>query len=398
MVRLQAAALARRAASFARSAGPGRSVVHHGGRPDWPARGAGRAPAAVEPLEGRLLFARALGIDVSNYQTVSDWDAVYAAGKRFAFVKATEGGTYTNPQFAAQMNGASDGGVLAGAYHFARPNSNTAATEASKFLSVAGDYAKAGWLRPVLDIETSSLSKAATSAWVNDWCNRVASATGVRPLVYTYVSFAADKLDSTVTQWSPWIASYNGRDPLTSAPSGTAPWTSWSFWQYSQTGRVAGITSGDVDLNAYYYDENTLVRNHVTKGTKFAVGQQVRVNAPSGLKAWNTYASNGTYVVKPNGTTATVKGGPVFVDGYRRWQLQYAGESVTRWSAEDFLAPATTAAATTKSLAYAPATTTSSASLKTSALPYAPPSASIFSDSPVGTEVGGATADPLATL
>jgi hypothetical protein len=53
------------------------------------------------------------------------------------------------------------------------------------------------------------------------------------------------------------------------------------------------------------------------------------INAPSGLKAWDTSASNGT--------TATVISGPVFAAGYWRWELRYSGDSVNRWSAEDYL-------------------------------------------------------------
>ena len=61
------------------------------------------------------------------------------------------------------------------------------------------------------------------------------------------------------------------------------------------------------------------------------------INAPSGLKAWDTSASNGTYVLKANGTTATVISGLVFANGYWRWELRYSGDSVNRWSAEDYL-------------------------------------------------------------
>ena len=40
-----------------------------------------------------------LGMDVSSHQQNVDWASAYAAGSRFAYVKATEGGYYTNPYF-----------------------------------------------------------------------------------------------------------------------------------------------------------------------------------------------------------------------------------------------------------------------------------------------------------
>ena len=46
-----------------------------------------------------------LGMDVSSHQQNLDWVSAYAAGSRFAYVKATEGTYYTNPYFAQQYNG-----------------------------------------------------------------------------------------------------------------------------------------------------------------------------------------------------------------------------------------------------------------------------------------------------
>jgi hypothetical protein len=39
-----------------------------------------------------------------------DWATAYTNGARFAHVKATEGGTYTNPYFAQQYNGSYNAG------------------------------------------------------------------------------------------------------------------------------------------------------------------------------------------------------------------------------------------------------------------------------------------------
>ena len=53
-----------------------------------------------------------LGMDVSSHQQNVDWVSAYAAGSRFAYVKATEGTYYTNPYFAQQYNGSPQFGTL----------------------------------------------------------------------------------------------------------------------------------------------------------------------------------------------------------------------------------------------------------------------------------------------
>ena len=55
------------------------------------------------------------GIDVSNYQGPDvDWASYAAQGKKFAFVKATEGSSYVSPSFAQQYAGAHDAGLVRG--------------------------------------------------------------------------------------------------------------------------------------------------------------------------------------------------------------------------------------------------------------------------------------------
>ncbi len=76
----------------------------------------------------------------------------------------------------------------------------------------------------------------------------------------------------------------------------------------------------------------------------FSVGQAVQVTGTgtSGLKAWSDSSSvaPATFVVKPEGTVGTIVSGPVFAEGYNRWRIRYQGDTVDRWSAEDFLQPA----------------------------------------------------------
>src|SRR3954447_18464260 len=210
----------------------------------------------LEPLEDRVLLSRAIGVDVSDYQPSVDWTSVRAAGYEFAWTKATEGFTFNASTFtSARMNAAKSAGVLIGAYHYARYDNNSAADEVSHFLSIAGNYVKAGGFVPMLDVEQAVTStrlndtKAQISAWVNAWCQGVLNATGVRPIVYTYISYASTYLDSTVTQWPLNMANYNGQAPQTGAPNATSPWPAgaWTFWQNNDTTGNASVP-GDADV------------------------------------------------------------------------------------------------------------------------------------------------------
>ena len=58
------------------------------------------------------------GIDVSSYQGDIDWPTIAKQGVDFAYVKATEGSSFTDERFEANLRGAREAGLLVGAYHF----------------------------------------------------------------------------------------------------------------------------------------------------------------------------------------------------------------------------------------------------------------------------------------
>ncbi len=210
---------------------------------------------------------RPLGIDVSHWNGTINWTQVYNSGRVFAFAKATEGVGYTDDTFVYNATNARGAGVYVAPYHFARPEyGNTATAEANYFVQVAGAYMTAGYLRPALDLESgTSLSKDALSTWVNTFCNRVVTLTGIRPVVYTNWNFAANYLNSTVTQWDLWYANPTNGNPQTGNPA-TTNWSTWTFWQYSWTGTVPGISS-DCDLNVFHGTLAEMISTAVIPGT-----------------------------------------------------------------------------------------------------------------------------------
>ena len=77
-----------------------------------------RAPASTaSAMRGRIravAAAHALpihGVDVSRWQRQIDWASVASSGKRFAFIKATEGGDHVDPLFLQNWVGAARAGM-----------------------------------------------------------------------------------------------------------------------------------------------------------------------------------------------------------------------------------------------------------------------------------------------
>ena len=200
-----------------------------------------------------------LGIDVSKWQGNIDWQQVANDGKVFAFVKATEGKTYTDPKFATNASNGNSAGVVMGVYHFARPDNNTGAEDATNFVTVAGNYMGAGFLPPVLDFEdinrngtttylSDILSKSELTAWIQEFLTTVQNLTGVTPIVYTS-TFYAGYVNPSLNSYGLWIAKPNTSP--TTPPTSLGNWNDWKFKQYSWTGSVSGI-SGNVDLNVFH--------------------------------------------------------------------------------------------------------------------------------------------------
>jgi len=199
---------------------------------------------------------RPLGIDVSQYRGVIDWSSVASSGITFAWARATSNTFFTDTKFTANESGATNAHVLIGAYHDACYNVNLgtagAIQEANFFWSVASNYIKGGGvcMMPMLDVEATPSgynTQSVLSQWINQWCTSIsnyaaaASCPGVKPLIY--VSAANTSwFDSSVAQWTAWIADHTCGNPQTTDP--TYPfgvWPTWTFWQYCSTNSVPGV-------------------------------------------------------------------------------------------------------------------------------------------------------------
>lgn len=202
----------------------------------WTGRAAPPAAYAKDTLTG---------VDVSRHQGVIDWTALAGDRVSFAYIKATEGGDWTDPKFTANWIGARRARLARGAYHFFTL-CRDAEEQAAHFLATVGDMT--GALVPALDAEHMGPCREGpqmtnVGEGVARFLDAVQAQTGVRPVIYTTKEFYTAHLTAPGLQAERfWLRS------LYMEPNyGPVDWT---LWQYSGRGRRRGV-SGPVDLNVF---------------------------------------------------------------------------------------------------------------------------------------------------
>jgi lysozyme len=183
------------------------------------------------------------GIDVSHFQGEVNWTQVKKGESSFAIAKCTGGIAFVDPQFKKNWGAMRDAGITRGAYHF---------------LQTLGELGP-GDLPPFLDVEISDgEDKNKIIQDVLAWLKAVEKKLGRKTVIYTDVSFGKEYLfDPRLKDYKLWIADYISSDSpqLPKERRGEG----WSFWQYSQSGKVEGV-QGDVDLDRFNGTEIDLAK------------------------------------------------------------------------------------------------------------------------------------------
>lgn len=185
------------------------------------------------------------GIDISHHQGDIQWPLVVTAGIDFVYCKATEGSTFTDSRFQRHWQTLAGLPIERGAYHFFRPNGD-AKLQAAHYLSVVGRGPGAD-LAPALDVEVSDNCSAREIAdAMHTWLDIVEAERDQAVLIYTSPNFWETHMEgNTEFATSPlWLAHYTDQPQPRIPP----PWTAYRYWQFAETGTVAGI-QGPVDLN-----------------------------------------------------------------------------------------------------------------------------------------------------
>lgn len=180
------------------------------------------------------------GVDVSNHQGHIDWPLVADDNIRFAFIKATEGGDFTDARFEENWREAGAAGLDRGAYHFFTL-CRSGREQAQHFLSVVPPDPAA--LPPAVDLEIAGN------------CSRRPSPAEVDAEVRAFLAAVEEAWHREVLLYvgDDWESRYPVRDEL-----GRPLWhrrflrrpnvDGWIIWQIHGLAHVDGIARG-VDLN-----------------------------------------------------------------------------------------------------------------------------------------------------
>ena len=182
---------------------------------------------------GIICGQEVVGIDVSHHQGKIDWNLVGETDIGFAYIKATEGATYTDPNFHSNIKGAIDAGLSVGAYHYFRMTSS-ATEQFENFKNALSGYAFD--LIPMIDVETSDnkpIKQLQDS--LNVFIKLVKDEYGCPPMIYgtqrSYNTYCAPKYNN----YHLYIGRYGPNAPEIKG-TGT-----YSIWQYTESARVSGV-------------------------------------------------------------------------------------------------------------------------------------------------------------
>lgn len=197
------------------------------------------------------------GFDVSHANGAIDYQAVaQAGGQAFMFAKCSEGANYPDPLFDQNISGASQVGLITGAYHFLHPNQDIN-QQADFFVSRA--WGKVN-LPLMVDFEvTDGESPSQAIDRAGAMLAALQARTGKVAGIYLGENFW-NNYPSSFAASPLWIESYH---PIVNGqivdPKIPPPWTDWTFHQFAAdpfpnagiaAGSVAGI-SGAVDQSRF---------------------------------------------------------------------------------------------------------------------------------------------------
>ena len=184
------------------------------------------------------------GIDVSHHQGVIDWPKVATSGIAFAYIKATEGGDFSDRRFRQNWRGAAAAGLRRGAYHFftfCRPGLE----QAAHFIRTVP--ADPDMLPPAVDLEFGGNCRASASRLNLDrelpaFLDAVEAHYGRRALLYATREFYQAHMAGKKIANPLWLRSILFEPDYNRHP--------WTLWQYHNRGRIAGV-QGPVDYNVF---------------------------------------------------------------------------------------------------------------------------------------------------
>lgn len=197
-------------------------------------------------------MATYFGIDCAKWQGTINWAKVKSAGVQVAILKATDKNNGPEPAFARNYAGATAQGVKVGCYRYVYARTVAAAeNEARKVLAVIqGKAMPAGvWL----DVEDKTLRgiPRATMLKMIVAMTKIIKAAGYQVGIYTNPDWYNHVLDVSKITLPFWVASWGTNNGKPQRKPTIKAQHTLAGWQYTNKGRVAGISTA-VDLSKIY--------------------------------------------------------------------------------------------------------------------------------------------------
>lgn len=194
-------------------------------------------------------------IDVSSEQGKPDWAKVANAGIKAAILRVHQ--RYgVDSSFEHNYKGCKQNGILVGVYKYSYALTPAQAVdEAENVIEVLNGH---GLDFPVFyDLEWKqqrSLGKQAIENIAVSFLTRIKKA-GYKVGIYCNVDWYKNYLPNNLKKYDLWLASYPNNDNGT-IQERLRP-SSGVGWQYSEHGKIPGISANDVDLDVFYTDYRT---------------------------------------------------------------------------------------------------------------------------------------------
>jgi GH25 family lysozyme M1 (1,4-beta-N-acetylmuramidase) len=183
------------------------------------------------------------GIDVSHYQSRINWDELRTSHHpiEYVFVRATMGDDGIDSRFEENWKKAKEHNYIRGAYHYYRPNENS--TKQFENFSKNVQLDKGDFI-PILDVEKKSrFGRKNLREGVLNWLKLAEKKYGVKPLIYTGLTFYKHILKGHVDEYPLWIAAYSRKKHRLKG-------VDWTFHQFTEKVSVKGVKTS-VDGNDF---------------------------------------------------------------------------------------------------------------------------------------------------
>lgn len=189
------------------------------------------------------------GVDVSAYQGLIEWETLADQDISFAFIKATEGSSFTDARFAYNYEQAQKTDLRIGAYHFFSFDSPGEA-QAKHYIETVPKID--GMLPPVIDVEFYGGKKKdppvqeTVRGQLSVMLGLLREQYGCTPILYATEDTYKRYLANHFPECDIWIRGVYASPYL-------ADGRNWTFWQYTNRERLDGYKGEErfIDMNVF---------------------------------------------------------------------------------------------------------------------------------------------------